>query len=315
MRTGRLLIPTHLDNARLKVGSREVHLTNLRKVFWKTPDITKSGLIQYYADIAPFLLPHLVDRPMVMKRYPNGWEGDFFFMKRAPTPRPDWVKVCSIPHKRGNVIDFVLVQDLPTLLWIINLGCIDLNPWYGRCDDYDRPDFLHFDLDPGPGADFHRVCEVALRLRELLNTVKMPCYPKTTGSRGLHVYVPIVRGPLQKEVWTVAKAIALEMQARYPKLATAEYRTAKRPYGRVVVDYNQNAWGRTLASVYSVRPKSLATVSMPVSWKDIEAGIRIDDYRIDNVPGQVYEAGDRWKPLLGKRRVDLLRRLGATPKV
>jgi len=301
----RFVIPHDAERATFTVGDREIHLTNLRKTFWTQHRITKADLLQYYADVSTFLLPHIVDRPMVMKRYPNGADGDFFFMKRAPTPRPDWVRICSIPHRRGNVIDFVLVQDLPSLLWIINLGCIDLNPWYGRCDDYDRPDFLHFDLDPGPGADFQRVCDVALRLRDVLEGLGITSYPKTTGSKGLHVYVPIVRGPMQKEVWTVAKTIALDMERRHPKLITAKYRIANRPYGRVLVDYNQNAWGRTLACVYSVRPKPLATVSMPVEWNEVEKGLRISDYRLDNVPRLLDQFGDRWKPLLGKKRFDL----------
>ncbi|WP_447980394.1 non-homologous end-joining DNA ligase [Candidatus Nitrospira bockiana] len=301
----RMLIPDTIDEATLEVAGQEVHLTNLRKVFWPAHRITKAALLQYYADVSPFLLPHLVDRPMVMKRYPNGAEGDHFFMKRAPNPRPPWIRICSIPHRRGNVIDFALVQDLPSLLWIVNLGCIDLNPWYGRCDDYDRPDFLNFDLDPGPGSDFTNVCDVALRLRDLLGSLGMPSHPKTTGSKGMHVYVPIVRGPVQKEVWTVAKEIARAMEGRYPKHVTAEYRVANRPYGRVLVDYNQNAWGRTLASVYSVRPKPLATVSMPVRWEDVERGIRLTDYRLDNVPALLKADGDLWKPVLGKKRFDL----------
>ena len=242
---------------------------------------------------------------MVMKRYPNGADDDFFFMKRAPHPRPDWLKICSIPHKRGNIIDFVLIQDLAALLWVINLGCIDLNPWYGRCDDYDRPDFLNFDLDPGAGADFQRVCDVAIKLRAVLDGLGMPTYVKTTGSKGLHVYVPIMRQPLQKEVWTVAKEIARTLEARYPRLATAEYRIAKRPYGRVLVDYNQNAWGRTLASIYSVRPKRLAPVSMPIPWENIGTALQIADYRIDNVPTLLQKSGDLWKPLLGKKRFNL----------
>ena len=298
-------IPADQDEATLTIGDRSVHLTNLQKLFWAHQRITKRDLLQYYLDVSKFLLPHLLDRPMVMKRYPNGADGEFFFMKRAPSSRPEWIKICSIPHRRGNIIDFVLVQNLPALLWVVNLGCIDLNPWYGRCDDYDRPDFLHFDLDPGPGADFQRVCDVAMKLRDLLDELHMPTYVKTTGSKGLHLYVPIVRGPLQKEVWTVAKEIAQAMATRYPKLVTAEYRIANRPYGRVLVDYNQNAWGRTLASIYSVRPKPLATVSMPVTWENIEHGIQLADYRIDNVPSVLRSSGDLWKPLLGKKRFNL----------
>src|SRR6266849_3582732 len=156
-----------------------------------------------------------------------------------PEPRPEWIDICPIPHNEG-VVNFPIVQDLPTLMWLINLGCIDLNQWYARCDDWDRPDVLHFDLDPGPGADFDRVREVALRVRDILSALKMPTYAKTTGSKGIHVYIPIVRGPLQKEVWAFAKAIAIELESRHPEIITAEYRKVKRPHGRVLVDYNQD---------------------------------------------------------------------------
>ena len=245
---------------------------------------------------------------MVMKRYPNGADGPFFFMKRAPTPRPAWIETCSISHGSGNVIDFPMIQDRAALLWVVNLGCIDLNQWYARCDDVDRPDYLHFDLDPGVGATFDRVLESARIVRDALEALEMPSFVKTTGSRGLHVYVPIVRGPAQKQVWTFAKALAGELANRNPGLLTAEYRVAKRPRGRVLVDYNQNAWGRTLASIYSVRPRADAAVSTPVTWKEIDRGVRIEDFTLKNVPGRVARLGDLWKPLLRVRgRFDLSR--------
>lgn len=301
-RAGRsLVLPTDENNIELELGGRRLKLTNLRKLFWSSPRITKGELLQYYIDVAPYLLPHLRDRAMVMKRYPNGAAGEFFFMKHAPDSRPDWIEICSIEHESGNIIDFVVVQDLPTLLWTVNLGCIDLNQWYARCDDVDLPDYLHFDLDPVPGATFARVRDAALLVRAALEALKMPCYAKTTGSKGIHVYVPIVRGPNQKEVWTFAKEMARTLEAHDPKLITAEYSIAKRPKGRVLVDYNQNAWGRTLASVYSVRPKPLATVSTPVSWNEVEKGIKIEDFRIDDVPQRLRKLGDLWKPLLQKR--------------
>jgi bifunctional non-homologous end joining protein LigD len=249
------LLPRDTDNAVVRIDAHEVRLTNLRKVFWSGLGVTKGDLLQYYLDVSAVLLPHLRDRAMVMKRYPHGAAGDFFFMKRAPTPRPDWIRTCSIEHDSGNVIDFPMVQDRASLLWVVNLGCIDLNQWYATCDDVDRPDYLHFDLDPGPGAAFDRVRETALIVKGALDELGMPSVVKTTGSKGLHVYVPIVRGPVQKQAWTFAKALAQELAARHPALITAEYRIARRPHGRVLVDYNQNAWGRTLASVYSVRPR------------------------------------------------------------
>jgi bifunctional non-homologous end joining protein LigD len=304
----RTVIPPGNRDVELAIGGRLVRLTNLDKIFWAETGLTKRDLLQYYADVSAVLLPHLVDRAMVMKRYPNGAAGKCFFMKRAPTPRPEWIETCSIAHASGNIIDFPMVQDLPSLLWLINLGCIDLNPWYARCDDVDRPDYLHFDLDPVPGADFETVRETALVVRQALAGLGMQPLAKTTGSRGIHVYVPIVRGPTQKEVWRFAKRFALDLAKLKSGLITAEYRIAKRPAGRVLVDYNQNAWGRTLASLYSPRPTPQATVSMPVTWEELEQGAGIADFRIDNVPSRIARVGDLWSPLLETRGRCELRR-------
>jgi bifunctional non-homologous end joining protein LigD len=296
-----VVISTQLNDATIKVDGTEVKLTNLQKIFWPKLKLTKRDLLQYYADVSPWLLPHVQNRAMVMKRYPNGISGEFFFMKRAPTSRPRSIPICSIEHHSGNVIDFPVVQNLASLLWIVNLGCIDLNPWYARCDDVDRPDYLHFDLDPTPGASFALVRETALVVRDALTEIDVTCYAKTTGSRGIHVYVPIVRGPTQKEVWSFAKALSVELARRHPKLITAEYRVAKRPRAHVLVDYNQNAWNRTLASVYSVRPKPEATVSTPITWQEVERGVEMNDFTMKTVPPRLAKIGDLWKPLLEQK--------------
>ncbi len=301
-----LAIPRGVDEATVDAEGRTVKLTNLQKLFWPRLGITKRDLLQYYSDISPVLLPHLKHRAMVMKRYPNGAEGDFFFMKHAPPHRPSWVSICSILHGSGNLVDFPVIDHLAELLWVVNLGCIDLNQWYAPCDDVDRPDYLHFDLDPTPEGTFTQALETSVVVRDALRSLGMEPYAKTTGSRGIHVYVPIVRGPTQKEVWTFAKAFAQLMAKRRPDLITAEYKIAKRPAARILVDYNQNAWGRTLASVYSVRPRPLATVSTPVTWEEIERGIEIDDFRMGSVPARVAKVGDLWQPLLSERgRFDL----------
>ena len=297
----RLTIPRDQDNASLTVDGKDVRLTNLRKIFWTELGLTKGDLLQYYADVAHVLLPHIRDRAMVMKRYPHGAAGAFFFMKRAPAPRPAWIETCAIDHGEEKVIDFPMIQDRAALLWVINLGCIDLHQWYATCDNVDRPDYVHFDLDPGVGATFDRVLETALVVREALDALKMPSVVKTTGSKGLHVYVPIVRGPLQHDVRTFAHVLAQELARRHPLLITAEYRVAKRPRGRVLVDYNQNRWGSTLASVYSVRPLPEASVSTPVTWKEVEQGVRIEEFTVRNVPARIAKMGDLWKPLLGAR--------------
>jgi bifunctional non-homologous end joining protein LigD len=291
-------IPENRNEVVLHFNERKVKLTHLRKPFWPEMGITKGDLLRYYLKISPALLPHLIDRAMVMKRYPNGAQGKFFFQKRAPTYRPEWIEICQIEHASGSVIDFAIVRDIPSLLWIVNLGCIDLNPWYARCGDLEHPDYLHFDLDPVPPADFTKVLETAKVVHRALDALKMPNYAKTTGSKGMHIYVPILRGPTQKEVWTFSKKMAKSLEHLYPETITAEYRIEKRPPDRVLVDYNQNAWGRTLASVYSVRPGPLATVSAPVTWAEVSQGIRMEEFRLENMPERVRRRGDLWRDLV-----------------
>ena len=272
----------------IDAGGKTVSLTNLDKLFWPERGITKGDLVEYYADVAPLLLPHIRERPMVMKRYPDGAAGQFFFMKRTPSLRPDWLRTCRVES-----IDYPLIDDLAALLWVVNLGCIDLNPFYARCDDVDRPDFLHLDLDPG-GASFDDVRAAALIVRDAFVGLGIEPLVKTSGGKGLHVYVPIVRGPTQHEVWTFSKALALHLAAAHPTLLTAEYKVAKRPARRVLLDYNQNAWGRTLASIYSVRPTPVASVSTPLAWRELERGARPEDFRLDNVRARFAKLGDLW---------------------
>jgi bifunctional non-homologous end joining protein LigD len=296
---GSFPIPRDREAAVVRAAGKDVALTNLRKTFFPETGATKGDLLQYYADVAPFLVPYMQDRAQVMKRYPNGASGEFFYMKRTPSNAPPWLRTCSIEHGSGSIIAFPMIDDIASLLWLVNLGCIDLNEWYARCDDVDRPDYLHFDLDPMKDGStaFATVREVALLVHEALQELGIPAYAKTSGSSGIHVYVPIVRGPRQKEVWTFAKAFAQTMERMHPAIVTAEYRIAKRPSGRVLVDYNQNAWGKTLASVYSVRAKPRATVSAPVTWDEIAAGIEIEDFRLDNIRERLLEVGDLWAPM------------------
>jgi len=294
----RVTIPRDTNAATLEVGGKEVALTNLSKMFWPDDGISKGDLLRYYADISSYLRPHIESRAMVLKRYPDGASGKFFFQKHAPASKPAWVPVCEIQHPSANVVDFPVINDLAGLLWAVNLGCIELNPGYARCDDVDRPDYLHFDLDPTPGATFALLREAALLLRVELDALNIKSYPKTTGSRGIHIYIPIVRGPLQKEVWTFAKAFAVSMAQKYPKILTSEYRVAKRSPKRILVDYNQHAWGRTLASVYSVRPKPHAPVSAPVTWDEVANGIEIEDFRMANMKERLLKVGDLYRPLL-----------------
>lgn len=302
-------IPAGADAATIEVDGRKLGLTNLNKVFWPALGLTKRDLLQYYAEMAPLILPHVRGKAMVMKRYPNGISGEFFFMKRAPSSRPDWIETCAIVHGSGNVINFPMAQDTASLLWLINLGCIDLNPWYGRCDTSDQPEYLHFDLDPQQ-APFEAVREAALIVHDALRTLGMTVYPKTSGSKGMHLYVAIKHGPKQHDVWAFAKRVAFELAKAHGDILTAEYKIEKRPRGRVLIDYNQNRLGATLASIYSVRPTPEASVSTPVTWDEVEGGIDTADFTMRNVPKRVAKLGDLWAPLAQKKgRYDLTRLL------
>jgi len=299
------VIPAGVDNATVTVDGCKVALTNLNKTFFPALGKTKGDLLRYYAQIAPAVIPHVAGKAMVMKRYPHGATGEFFFMKRAPSPRPPWIRTCAIEHRSGNVINFPVIDDLPSLLWLINLGCIDLNPWYAPCDDFNRPDYLHLDLDPFD-APFAAVAETALIVRDVFTSLGMIPYVKTTGSKGMHVYVAIARGPSQHDVWEIAKALSHAIAKTHPDLLIVEYRVAKRPRGRVLLDYNQNAFGRTLASIYSVRPNEAAMVSTPVTWDEVERGCRPEEFSMFDVPARVERIGDLWAPLLHKsNRFDL----------
>lgn len=271
--TSRLVLPRGENDVELTVGRKRVRLTHLEKILWTDLGITKRDLLQYYADVAPVLLPHLKNRAILMKR--------------VPTPRPHWIRTCSVEDASGRIIDLPIVQDLASLLWVVDLDCIDLNPWCARCDDVHRPDYLHFDLDPVPGSEFEEVLRTALRMKENLDAHHIPSYPKTSGLRGMHIYVPIKRALVQTEVWALAKDLAKKIPAEIPER------------GRV---------GRPLASVYSVRPTPRATVSAPVTWEEVARGFRVDDFRIDNMAQRVREVGDLWKPLtMARGRVDVER--------
>jgi bifunctional non-homologous end joining protein LigD len=299
------LIPKNVEAATIKIAGKSLPLTNLNKVFWPTLGLRKRDLLEYYEGIAPALLPHLRDRAIVMKRYPNGIEGEFFFMKRTPASRPEWIKTCPVEHGKG-IIDFPIANDLASLLWLINLGCIDLNPWYGFCDSPDQPDVLHFDLDPEKEAPFGLVREAALIVRDALEGLGMTVFAKTSGGRGMHIYVGIKRGPAQHEVWAFSKKLGHELARAHRDVFTVEYKVANRPRDKVHLDYNQNRSGATLASIYSVRPNAFAGVSMPVAWDEVERGIEPPDFRMLNAVKRVNKIGDLWKRLTQSRgRFDL----------
>jgi bifunctional non-homologous end joining protein LigD len=232
-----------------------------------------------------------------VKRYPDGVEGKVFWMK-VPIYHPEWLRTCPVMRSPGSIIELPMAQDLASLLWIVNLGCIDFCQWPVRCDDINRPDYIYFDLDPIFPAEFPQVRQAALLINDFFQKKNINSYAKTSGSRGIHIYVPIYRKPYQKEIWRAAKQVANTVAKEYPALLTAESAIKKRPPGCVFIGYNQNAEGRAITSAYSLLPNPEATVSTPVSWKELEAGISASEFTVDSVPSRVEQVGDLFRPLL-----------------
>ena len=273
----------------LEVAGREVTVTNPDKVFFPKTGHTKLDLVRYYLAVADGALRGVAGRPMALKRYVNGVEGEFFFQKRAPSSRPDWVETVELSFPSGRTAHEVVVRDAAQLVWIVNLGCVDLNPHPVRADDLEHPDELRIDLDPVPGVGWPQIREVALATREVLDDLGLVGWPKTSGSRGIHVYARIEPRWTFPEVRRAALAVAREVERTIPDLATSRWWKEER-HG-VFLDYNQNAKDRTVASAYSVRPTPDASVSAPLTWDEVptcEPGA----YTIDTVPDRYARIGD-----------------------
>jgi bifunctional non-homologous end joining protein LigD len=273
----------------IEVADREVVITNPGKVFFPSTGHTKLDLVHYYLAVAEGALRGAGGRPMALKRFVNGAEGEAFFQKRAPKSRPEWIETVELKFPSGRTADEIVVRDAAQLAWIINLGCIDLNPHPVRAEDLDHPDELRVDLDPVPGVPWSQVREVALVAKEVLDDFGLVGWPKTSGSRGLHVYCRIEQRWSFKEVRSAAVALAREVERRTPDIATSKWWKEER-HG-VFVDYNQNAKDRTIASAYSVRPTSDARVSTPLLWDEV-ADCDPASFTINTVPKRVAEMGD-----------------------
>ena len=296
--------------AELRRGKRVLKLSNLDKVFWPEERITKGDLLAYYRAVAPVLLPHLRDRPFTMKRYPDGIEGNHFFQKDAPKHMPEWIPTRSFEvstresPRRRREIQVPLVNDELALLWMVNMGCIDLNTWYSRVDLPHRPDFVLFDLDPAADAGFPEVVEVALLVKQVLDALGLVGFPKTSGSKGMHVLVPVERRHTYDETREFAEVVAGTLARTHRGLVTTEWTKAKRR--GVLVDANQNGEGKTIASVYSVRPRPGAPVSTPLAWDEIEEGLDPLGFTMDAVLARIQRDGDLFAGVLHARQ-----RLGA----
>jgi bifunctional non-homologous end joining protein LigD len=273
----------------LRIGDREVSISNPDKVYFPDTGYTKLDLVNYYLAVGEGALRGVRARPMALKRFVDGISGEAFFQKRAPDNRPDWIRTAELTFPSGRTADEIVLDEVAGLAWVANLGCIDLNPHPVRADDLDHPDELRVDLDPVPGVPWSQIREVALVTREALDAVGLVGWPKTSGSRGIHINVRIERRWTYAQVRRAALAIARDVEARAPSIATSKWWKEER-HG-VFLDYNQNAKDRTVASVYSVRPLPDARVSMPLRWEDV-AAVEPEDFTIATVPAIYEERGD-----------------------
>ena len=286
----------------IRKGKRVLKFSNLDKVFWPEEGITKGDLLSYYRAVADAVVPHLRDRPFTMKRYPDGWQGEFFFQKDAPKHMPDWIETRAIEvstresPRRRRKIAAPLVNDELALLWMVNMGCIDMNTWYSRVDKPDRPDWVLFDLDPSPDVGFAETVEVTLLVKQALDALGLRSYAKTSGADGVHVLVPIVRRYTYADTREFAEIVAGALARTHRGLVTTEWSKAKRR--GVLIDSNQNGEGKTIASVYSVRPRAGAPVSTPLRWEEVNADLDPSGFTMDVVLERVRRYGDLYADVL-----------------
>jgi bifunctional non-homologous end joining protein LigD len=267
----------------VEVEGRRLSLSNLDKVMYPASGFTKGQLIDYYTRVAPVLLPHLRDRPLTLKRYPNGVEGQYFYEKQCPSHRPDWVRSEPV-DLRSKTIHFCVCDDLPTLVWLANLADLELHPSLSKVPEVERPTVMAFDLDPGPPAGIAECCEVALILRDALDRIGLESFPKTSGSKGIQVYVPLNVEGVDYDHGTkpLSQALARHLEAEHPKLIVSSQKKELRK-GKVLIDWSQNDEHKTTVSVYSLRARERPTVSTPLDWDEVEAG---------DPDALVFEAGD-----------------------
>jgi bifunctional non-homologous end joining protein LigD len=267
----------------VEVEGRRLSLSNLDKVMYPATGFTKGQLIDYYTRVAPALLPHLRDRPLTLKRYPNGVEGGHFYEKQCPSHRPEWVRSEPV-ELSSKTIHFCICDDLPTLVWLANLADLELHPSLSNVPDVERPTVMAFDLDPGPPAGVAECCEVALILRDALGRIGLECFPKTSGSKGIQVYVPLNVDGVDYDHGTkpLSQALARHLEAEHPKLIVSSQKKELRK-GKVLIDWSQNDEHKTTVSVYSLRARERPTVSTPLDWAEVEAA---------DADALVFEAGD-----------------------
>jgi bifunctional non-homologous end joining protein LigD len=286
---------------RVRTRQFEVSLTSLDRLYWPDEGITKADLLRYYWQIAKHILPHLKDRPLILKRYPRGIDEPAFFQHDVASA-PSYVRTAPIVAENDRKIDYAVCDNRATLLYLINQGVITQNPWHSRTAALDRPDWLVFDLDPGEAAGWAAVCETALALKDVLDRLGLEAYPKTSGSRGIHVYVPIRAGYAYEQSAAVAEQTARLVASENPALATVQRSLDSRAPSQVYVDHLQNARGKTLASAYSVRARRGATASAPLSWREVKRCVEPADFNLQSMHRRLARLGDLFAPVLTKKQ-------------
>lgn len=286
------------DKWLLESDGHAVALSNLEKVFWPEEGITKGDLLAYYYNVAPVLVPHVDDRPLALKRMPNGVTGRSFFQRNAPSYTPPWITLCAIEPADSEIDETIVVHRRADLLFVTNLGCIEMHPLHSRCERYDRPDYLVVDLDPMAPAGFDEAAVIAQQVKVVLDHVGLTGFPKTSGATGVQVYVPVAEKHSYDETRALAEAVGLAIVRAAPELATMEWSVPKRK-GKVFIDHKMNRRAASLASPYSVRPQPRATVSAPVSWEELLPGrLTPDAFTIETIFDRLADVGDLFRPVL-----------------
>jgi bifunctional non-homologous end joining protein LigD len=302
----------------IEVQGKQLKLSNLEKVLYPATGFTKQQVIDYYVRIAPAMLPHLAGRALTRKRYPNGVDAEFFYEKNAPQHRPDWVKTAPI-WSEGNhrTVHYILANDLPTLVWLANLAALELHPSLALAKDITCPTMMVFDLDPGPPANIVQCCQVGIWLREIFDHFGLQSFPKTSGSKGLQIYMPLNTPTTYESTKTFARALAQLLEQEHPKMVVSDMKKSLRT-GKIFVDWSQNDEHKTTVAVYSLRARERPTVSTPVSWDEVEQALKKKDanrlvFEAPQTVARVEKLGDLFAPVLKlKQRLPDLKAVAAS---
>jgi bifunctional non-homologous end joining protein LigD len=278
-----------------------LHVSSLGKLYYPEDGLTKGDVMRYYATVAPLLLPHLQDRPLALTRFPEGIHGHTFYQQNAPKGIPDGVRVEEIAVKGGDDAERIVGSDLQTLLYLVQMGAIVIHSWFSRIDTLDEPDLSLIDLDPGEGVEFRTVVDMARAVRTVTDGMRLATIVKTTGSRGIHVGIPLPRGADYATAAAIAQRVADEVVRIMPEVATLERRIAKRPGGSILIDVNQNARGKTMVAPYALRARPGATASAPLTWTEVNARLTMERFTARSMPRRVARSGDLWVDGLRRR--------------